>query len=186
MGVIMNQKLISACIMAKNEEQNIGRCLNSIKDFCDEIILVDTGSTDNTVEIAKKYTDKVYFFPWNGSFSDARNETLKYASSEWVFIIDADEEASENLKNNIRDYLKSLKEDIVAVYIPTVNFLDFEKKHSEIASTARFFRNGKVKYENIVHNQPVYKGKNTKIDLELYHYGYIWTRLRRKQKHNEL
>ncbi|WGS64791.1 glycosyltransferase family 2 protein [Marinitoga aeolica] len=178
----MHKKLISACIMAKNEEQNIGRCLNSIKDFCDEIIFVDTGSTDNTVEIAKKYTDKIYFFPWNGSFSDARNETLKYASSEWVFIIDADEEASENLKNNIRNYLKSLKNDIVAVYIPTVNFLDFEKKHSEIASTARFFRNGKVKYENIVHNQPVYKGKNVKVDLELYHYGYIWTRLRRKQK----
>ncbi|KLO25166.1 tetratricopeptide repeat-containing glycosyltransferase family 2 protein [Marinitoga sp. 1155] len=178
----MKKGLISACIMAKNEEQNIERCLNSIKDFCDEIIFVDTGSTDNTVEIAKKYTDKIYFFPWNGNFSDARNETLKYATSEWVFIIDADEEASENLKNNIRKYLKSLENDIVAVYIPTVNFLDFEKKNYELASTARFFRNGKVKYENIVHNQPVYKGKNVKVDLELLHYGYIWTRLRRKQK----
>lgn len=178
----MEKKLISACIMAKNEEQNIERCLSSIKDFCDEIIFVDTGSTDNTVEIAKKYTDKIYFFPWNGSFSDARNETLKYASSEWVFIVDADEEASENLKNNIREYLSSLDNDIVAVYIPTVNYLDFDKKHSEIASTARFFRNGKVKYENIVHNQPVYKGKTVKVDLELLHYGYIWTRLRRKQK----
>ncbi|KAF2955049.1 glycosyltransferase family 2 protein [Marinitoga sp. 38H-ov] len=178
----MEKKLISACIMAKNEEQNIERCLNSIKDFCDEIILVDTGSTDNTVEIAKKYTDKIYFFPWNGNFSDARNETLKYASSEWVFIVDADEEASENLRNNIRDFLLSLNNDIVAVYIPTVNFLDFDKKHSEIASTGRFFRNGKVKYENIVHNQPIYKGKTVKVDLELFHYGYIWTRLRRKKK----
>ncbi|SHE51741.1 Glycosyltransferase involved in cell wall bisynthesis [Marinitoga hydrogenitolerans DSM 16785] len=178
----MNQKLISACIMAKNEEQNIERCLNSIKDFCDEIIFVDTGSTDNTVEIAKKYTNKIYFFPWNGNFSDARNETLKYATSEWVFIVDADEEASENLRNNIRSFLKSLEKDIVAVYIPTVNYLDFDKKHSEIASTARFFKNGKVKYENIVHNQPVYKGKTIKVDLELLHYGYIWTRLRRKQK----
>lgn len=178
----MEQKLISACIMAKNEEQNIERCLSSIKDFCDEIIFVDTGSTDNTIEIAKKYTDKIYFFPWNGNFSDARNETLKYATSEWVFIVDADEEASDNLKNNIRNYLKSLDKDIIAVYIPTVNYLDFDKKHSEVASTARFFRNGKVKYENIVHNQPVYKGKTVKADFELLHYGYIWTRLRRKQK----
>lgn len=178
----MHQKLISACIMAKNEEQNIERCLSSIKDFCDEIIFVDTGSTDNTVKIAEKYTDKIYFFPWNGNFSDARNETLKYATSEWVFIVDADEEASDNLKNNIRDFLKSLDKDIVGVYIPTVNYLDFEKKNSEIASTARFFRNGKVKYENIVHNQPIYKGKTVKVDYELYHYGYIWTRLRRKQK----
>ncbi|AEX84529.1 glycosyl transferase [Marinitoga piezophila KA3] len=178
----MKKGLISACIMAKNEEQNITRCLESIKDFCDEIIFVDTGSTDNTVEIAKKYTDKIYFFPWNGNFSDARNETLKYATSEWVFIVDADEEASEKLKNNIRSFLENLEKDIVAVYIPTINYMDFDKKTTEIASTARFFRNGKVKYENIVHNQPIYKGKQVKVDFPLYHYGYIWTRLRRKQK----
>lgn len=81
---------ISACIIAKNEELVIEKALSSICDVVDEIIFVDTGSTDKTVQIAKNYTDKIYHFKWIDDFSAARNEALKYASNEYILSWDAD------------------------------------------------------------------------------------------------
>lgn len=63
---------ISLCMIVKNEEAVLARCLDSIHDIVDEINIIDTGSTDSTVEIAKRYTDRVFFFPWTGSFAEAR------------------------------------------------------------------------------------------------------------------
>ena len=68
----------------------LGKCLDSVKGF-DEIIIVDTGSEDDTVEIAKQYTDKVYFFKWCDSFAKARNFAKQYATGDWILSIDADE-----------------------------------------------------------------------------------------------
>ena len=73
---------ISACMIVKNEEEFLPNCLNSIKDAVDEIIIVDTGSTDNTIAIAKNFGAKVYHHPWNDSFSEARNRYLNYASGD--------------------------------------------------------------------------------------------------------
>ncbi|TGG86979.1 glycosyltransferase family 2 protein [Geotoga petraea] len=173
---------ISACMIVKNEEVNLDRCLRSITNFVDEIIIVDTGSTDSTIEIAKKYTEKIYYFEWTGNFSEARNESLKYPNGEWVFIIDADEEATEKMQKDTRSFLKSVDSEVSQIMIPNINFLDIDLEKTEIASNGRFFRNGKVKYENIVHNQPVIEGEIEYADLPLNHYGYIWTRYKRKQK----
>ena len=82
---------ISACIIVKNEEQFLEECLNSIKDLADEIIIVDTGSTDKSIEIAKKFTDKRYTFAWINDFAKARNFSLTKATSDWILIIDSDE-----------------------------------------------------------------------------------------------
>jgi glycosyltransferase involved in cell wall biosynthesis len=93
---LVNKKVkrpkISLCMIVKNEERYLDNCLKSVKDVVDEIVIVDTGSEDRTVEIAKNYTDKVYFHPWKNSFSEARNHYLKYAAGDWIFQIDADEE----------------------------------------------------------------------------------------------
>ena len=83
---------ISLCMIVKNEEAFLEQCLKSIKDYVDEIIIVDTGSTDRTVEIAERFTDKIYFHAWENSFSKARNQSLAYATGDWIFIMDADEE----------------------------------------------------------------------------------------------
>lgn len=81
---------ISAVIIAKNEEVMLPRCLESVKGV-DEIIVSDTGSTDKTVEVAKKYTDKVFFHPWEESFCKARNLAKSHATGDWILSIDCDE-----------------------------------------------------------------------------------------------
>ena len=82
---------ISLCMIVKNEEAVLDRCLSSIADLMDEIIVVDTGSTDDTKEIAAKYTDKIYDFPWNDDFSAARNFSFSKATMDYIYTADADE-----------------------------------------------------------------------------------------------
>ena len=83
---------ISCCMIVKDEEAFLENCLQSIQDWVDEIIVVDTGSRDKTVEIAQRFTDRVYFHPWQNSFSVARNQAMSYATGDWILTIDADEE----------------------------------------------------------------------------------------------
>jgi len=82
---------ISVCMIVKNEAPCLARCLESVKGIADEIIIVDTGSEDQTVQIAHTFTDKVFHFDWCDDFSAARNESLKHATGDWVMILDADE-----------------------------------------------------------------------------------------------
>ena len=88
--------LLSIVMMVKNEERYLDKTLYALndlrKDIDTELIILDTGSTDSTVEIAKKYTDKVYFSKWNDNFADMRNISISYASGDWILILDADEE----------------------------------------------------------------------------------------------
>ena len=83
---------ISVCMIVKNEEDKLGTCLESLKTIADEIIVVDTGSTDKTKEIAAKYTDKITDFAWTGSFADARNQAFSLATCDYIYSADADEE----------------------------------------------------------------------------------------------
>src|SRR5690625_191037 len=82
---------VSLCMIVKDEEQVLERCLKSVYDLVEEINVVDTGSTDKTIEIAKKYTDRVFHFKWTGKFKDARNKSFNYATKEYIFYIDADD-----------------------------------------------------------------------------------------------
>ena len=84
-------KNISLCMIVKDEQKTLQRCIDSIKDFVDEIIIVDTGSKDNTKQIARQFTDKVYDFVWCDNFSLARNYALSKASKEYIMWLDADD-----------------------------------------------------------------------------------------------
>ncbi|GAA0085610.1 hypothetical protein UT300007_20490 [Clostridium sp. CTA-7] len=84
--------MISICIITKDEEENLKKCLNSLKTLNYEIVVVDTGSKDKTKEVAYEYGCKVYDFKWNNNFSDARNFSIEKAKNHFVLIIDADEE----------------------------------------------------------------------------------------------
>ena len=81
----------SLCMIVKNEEKVLERCLKSLAPYMDEIIIADTGSSDATKKIAQKYTDKVYDFEWTGNFSDARNFVASKATKEYIYTADADE-----------------------------------------------------------------------------------------------
>jgi glycosyltransferase involved in cell wall biosynthesis len=83
---------ISAAIIVRNEENNIGRCLDSIRRLCRQIVVVDTGSIDSTISLATKYGVDIYFQEWDNNFSKARNYALKHCYSEWILYIDGDEE----------------------------------------------------------------------------------------------
>lgn len=99
---------ISLCMIVKNEEDVIGRCLASVQDLVDEIIVVDTGSTDRTKEIVRSYTDKVYDFTWIDDFAAARNESFSHATKDYVMWLDADD----ILKEADREGLRRLKETL--------------------------------------------------------------------------
>ncbi|MEJ5228725.1 MAG: glycosyltransferase family 2 protein [Pseudothermotoga sp.] len=179
----MSKALLSVAMIVKDEEHNIRRALDSIRDVVDEIVVVDTGSSDRTPEIVREYTDKLYFHEWKNDFSEARNNSLRYVTGEWVLILDADEEVSQEFRNGIRDFLLSLPRDVNTIYLPTISYMDWDFKKTETASTPRIFKNGTVHYENIVHNQAIYKPKVINANFVIYHYGYIWTRKLKKQKY---
>ena len=97
---------ISVCMIVKNEEKVLARCLDSLAGLWEELIIVDTGSTDASKEIAGKYTDKIYDFSWTGNFSDARNYSFSKASCDYIYCADADEE----LDDENREKFQILKE----------------------------------------------------------------------------
>lgn len=169
---------LSICMMVKDEEKNIRRCLESMNDVREqidsELIIVDTGSVDSTKEIALEYTKKVYFHKWNNDFSGMRNITIDYAKGEWILIIDADEEI-ENEKFLI-DILKKNYIDEVAAFAFTVNNITGNNQHIVSSKSPRLFRNtDDFHYEGIVHNMPKFNGKVIESKVNLLHYGYINT-----------
>lgn len=170
--------LISIGMMVKNESKYLRKCLESLQPIRDvvssELIIVDTGSTDNTVEIAKEFTDKVYFYEWHNNFSEIRNIVINHCSGEWIFIIDGDEilEKSEY----IIDFFKSeeyKRWNTVCLVAKSFTTFEFDRDYS-LLMTPRIFKNdGDFHYEGSVHNQPIYKTPLYAIDSQLLHYGYI-------------
>lgn len=113
----------SLCMIVKNEEQVLARCLDSIADLMDEIIIVDTGSTDRTKEIAAHYTDGIYDYPWSGDFSAARNYASSKATMEYIYTADADEMLDEQNHDRLRDLKKVLLPEIEIVQMYYCNEL---------------------------------------------------------------
>lgn len=93
-------------MIVKNEQEDLPKCLEAVKQFVDEIIIVDTGSTDKTKEIAKKYTKNVFDFKWKNDFSAARNESLKHTTGDWILCLDADEVISPEDLKRVRDLME--------------------------------------------------------------------------------
>lgn len=116
---------VSLCMIVKNEEAVLARCLDSVADLMDEIIIVDTGSTDGTKEIARKYTERIYDFAWTGNFSDARNYSFSKASMEYIYCADADEELDEKNREKFRALKGALLPEIDLVQMYYANQLSY-------------------------------------------------------------
>ena len=186
---------ISVCMMVRNEEENLPRILGSVKKIVapDELMIFDTGSTDNTVEIAKNWGAKIvevdnldeYFEPtqWGKkiNFSKARNRSFADASSDWVLLVDADEELVGNA-DKLRTFLGNMAPENDAV---AIQFSDIQdgKVHVKFPPP-RIFRKGHIEYKGIVHNSP-HGFKEPVIlfhDLEVHHYGFDLTPEEKKKK----
>ncbi|MFZ5376074.1 MAG: glycosyltransferase family 2 protein [Patescibacteria group bacterium] len=151
---------LSVVINVRNSAETFGRCLESIK-FAQEIIVVDMESTDNSVEIAKRYTDKIFCHKNVGYADPARNFALSKATQPWIFVIDADEEVSSSLKDVIIQ-LSEQSTDATGYYFPRKNIVS--RKWIEHTGwwpdyQLRLFKNGSVKWAEGVHRQPDVLGK---------------------------
>ena len=113
---------ISAVYIAKNEAYNIARSLDSIRDSVDELVLVDTGSTDDTVKIFESYGGRVYYEKWADDFSAPRNTALSKATGDWIIILDADESFSDKTRQNIRAVLAQVSADTNGLLINMINY----------------------------------------------------------------
>ena len=170
--------LLSIGLMVKNEEKYLEQCLSSLLPVLEkidsELIIVDTGSTDNTVEIAKRYTDKVYYHSWTNNFGEMRNIVLSYAKGEWFFFLDGDEVLED--PSGVIDFFTSNKhKKFNCAGISMKNFFKSDNPDSYgLFHALRLFRNDKDFYfKGIIHEQPQAKGPAAKLDGLIIHYGYI-------------
>lgn len=162
---------LSATIITLNEEKNLAQCLESLKGLVDEIILVDSGSSDKTIEIAKMYGAKIYHRKFD-NFANQKNFALEKASGRWVLSIDADENIPEELAQEIRQVLET--NQFSGFLIPRRNFiLGGEIKHSRWSPDAHIWlwRKDKGTWKGEVHEEVVVEGKvgrlkNAKIHLQ--------------------
>lgn len=116
---------ISLCMIVKNEEQVLARCLDSVADLMDEIVIVDTGSTDRTKEIAARYTDRIYDFVWVDDFSAARNFAFSKAQMDYIYSADADEVLDAENRERYRILKENLLPEIEIVQMKYSNQLQF-------------------------------------------------------------
>lgn len=168
---------LSVCIICKNEENNIGKCLNSIKNIANEIIVVDTGSTDKTIEIVNSYNTKLLKHPWNNDFSEARNISIKHATMDWILILDADEEIDEDNGLKLVETINN-NPTYEGLFISLTNIID--NKESSRAVVFRVFKNNPLyKFEGKLHEQIItsifrHHSQENILDtnIKILHYGY--------------
>jgi tetratricopeptide (TPR) repeat protein len=168
---------VSVCLITKNEEQWLPGCLKSVRDIASEIIVIDTGSSDRTVEIAREFGAQVHHFEWSDDFSAARNASLEHATGDWILYIDADEELmaehAATLKAEIRD---------PAVMAYRLRIFNFGQEQLGWGYVPRLFRNspgihfiGRIHEQAFFYVQELCKGwglRNELAKTAILHHGY--------------
>jgi len=178
---------LSACLIVKNEASVLSRCLESIRTFVDEIIVVDTGSNDHTIKIAISYGARIYHFAWIDDFSAARNESLHYANYEWILYIDADEVVDTANAAKIRQVIT--REDIMAVTVRQC----IPQQADNIATSyyseyCRIFRrHPNIRFEGAIHEQILPSieqlgGKVLRSDIVIHHWAYAIDAVKKQKR----
>jgi len=186
--LIQNKTGLSLAMIVKDEENCITRCLDSVIDLVDEMVIVDTGSTDNTIDICRSYNARVFNYSWNNNFAEARNFGLAKVTQDWVLWLDADEKVARENREQLSN--QDLFANYDALSVPIINFYGEKVNHDEIAKIAqpRLFRNHMgFRFENKIHEwlniSSAYDQERVGfLDLKIYHYGYLNTQVENKQK----
>lgn len=170
---------ISVCMIAKNEEKNIEKCLAAVKPYGFEVVVVDTGSTDRTKEIAARYTDKVFDFVWIDDFSAARNFSLEQASNDYVLYIDCDEVITELNRELMSDMMEEFPEAVGRLvidnhYISNQTDMVYQDRLGRLFNR-RFFHFESPIHEQLVHNTRGMVYESYDLPLRVDHVGYLGT-----------
>lgn len=182
---------LSLCMIVRNEEEHLPRCLESVSGIVDEIVVVDTGSTDGTVAIAGQFGATVKQVPWQNDFAAARNESLQLATGQWVLCLDADEV----LFPESRDRLPSLLADegVEGYYVQVHNLVGAASDpETEVGVLFRIWRNRpRYRFDGAVHEQilPSIRAANPRAKIayspvKVAHYGYLSEHVAAKGKQN--
>ncbi len=168
-----SEALISLAMIVKNEEQYLGRCLESAAAMVDEIIVVDTGSTDRTIEIALEHRARVFHFKWCDDFSAARNYALKQVKGDWILVLDADEYFSDASSDIIKAFTSGSSQRIGSIRIVS-KYVKEGQEFEDVHAIPRLFPQG-VTYEGRIHEQLMPLLPTVETGLKLLHDGYYMT-----------
>jgi tetratricopeptide (TPR) repeat protein len=170
---------VSLCIIAKNEEHRLAKCLSSVADLVDEIVVVDTGSTDGTRQIAAQHGAQVVDFPWCDDFAAARNESIRHATGEWILWLDCDHWIDEDNRERLRNLIAGLPNENVAYLMKWRSPSDEGGSHATLLDATQLFRNQPdIRWQYRIHEQirPAIQrsGGTTKFsDVVINHTGYV-------------
>lgn len=176
--ILVTHQRLSVCMIVKDEEKRLPTCLESIRPVVDELIIVDTGSTDKTYSIARDFGATLFSHPWSHDFSEARNFSLSKASGEWILYVDADEILSPVSKVDVQTLLNR---DMVEGYYVIIESVSDEEItfDTTVHPSLRLFRNRpEYRFEGALHEQiapGILKAGHGKLafsDLRLLHFGY--------------
>jgi len=188
-GALSHTPKLSVCMIVRDEEKIVLQCLKTVRSIADELIIVDTGSQDDTISIVKSFGAKVFYFKWCDDFSAARNEALKYATGDWIFHIDADEEL---LPSSIHVLKKRIFNAHCLVYMITID--------NGPTYTERFFKSGRLfrNHPQIRYSRPYHETIRPSADslviletgwriiyepkILVRHYGYEKSRIKERSK----
>ncbi|MBM3499484.1 MAG: glycosyltransferase, partial [Armatimonadetes bacterium] len=177
---------VSLCMIVKNEEAHLPRCLKSVAGVFDEVIIVDTGSEDRTKKIAREHGARVFDFPWIDDFSAARNASLAPATGEWVMWLDADDSLDEENRSRLRKALAVLGDSHMA-YVMKVRCLPAGEEGVTEVDHVKLFRNlPQLRFEYRVHEQilPAIRRLGGEVgwtDVVITHHGYQDPAARRRK-----
>jgi glycosyltransferase involved in cell wall biosynthesis/predicted Zn-dependent protease len=183
----MSRPRVSLCMIVKDEAHNLPDCLGSVADLVDEIIVIDTGSTDNTAEVAQGLGARVFSFPWVDSFAAARNESLRHATGEWVLWMDADDRLDDENRAKLRALVQSLPDEDVGFVMKCLCLPNPETGRAAAVDHVRLFRHhARLRWHYRIHEQilPALRDRGADLrwsDVVIRHVGYQDTALRQRK-----
>ncbi len=163
---------LSVCMIVRNEEKMLPACLESIDGLADEVVVVDTGSTDSTIQLLQDFGARVYHHAWENDFSKHRNQCLGYAGGEWILQIDADERLHDESHEEIRRLIEDSPPEITN-YLVEIHDRDRRGRRRNFFLFPRLFKNNSgAVYKGEVHNQLWIDGDKARSRVRLDHLGY--------------
>lgn len=183
---------VSLTMIVKNEEGNLAACLAPLADLVDEMIVVDTGSTDRTQEIAARFGARVPIFPWVDSFAAARNEALRHATGAWIFWMDADDRLDQENCEKLKTLFAGLEDESAGYVMKCLCLPDPQSSSATVVDHVRLFRNHpQVRWEYRVHEQilPSLRRLGGTVrwsDVVIHHMGYQDASLRKRKLQRDL